>query len=72
MAVINPPLHDVSMDYDDSEQIVYLDGNGVSDDDINDDEEILTIKKQKCDIEAGVEKEPYKTQVVKHLHLPDP
>ena len=72
MAVINPPLHDVPMDYGDSEQILHLDDNGISDDDINDDEEILSVKKQKVDIEAGIEKEPYKIQAAKQLRLPDP
>ena len=74
MAVINPPLHvDVLMDYGDSGQILHLDDNGISDDDIN-DEEILAVKKQKVDIEAEAEteKEPYKVQAAKQLHLPDP
>ena len=48
MAVINSPLHDdVPMDYGDSEQILHLDDNGISDDDINDDEEILTVKNKR-------------------------
>ena len=69
--MINPPLHDdVPMDYGNSEQILHLDDNGISDDDIN--EEILTVKKQKVDKEAGVEKEPYKIQAAKQLRLPDP
>ena len=74
MAVINQSSnidfqHDISMAYDDPIQPTHYD-----DGDANNDDEILSTKRQKLDLDTQEEKEPvqHKVQAIEQIRLPNP